>query len=244
MQAIGDLRSGDEGRIRSVLLRNVTAPELIPHLIPLLARDGLFAEVVTVLRRTCAPAIGTLLDAVLDPGQPPVVRRRVPRVLKAFPTPRAFYGLFATLADVPFDVRYRCGQALLRMRSANPALAATPAEVLYAATREIDGGLRSGRAVEHVFTLLALGLDREPLATCVWALRYGDPGLRGTALEYLDNVLPAPFKQKLWPHLGGGERPPSRGRSTHDIRDDLLRSSVAAGRRTRSRTSIRPAGRE
>jgi hypothetical protein len=243
LHAIIELRSGDEARVRRVLAADATAPELVPHVIPLLAHDRLFAEVVTALRRTGATAIGQFLDAILDPGQPPVVRRRVPRVLKAFPTPRAFHGLFTTLADVPFDVRYRCGQALLRMRSANPALSATPADVFAAAGRELDGGPRSGRAVEHVFTLLALGLDREPLSTCVWALRYGDPGLRGTALEYLDNVLPGALKQKLWPHLGG-DRPATRGRSTHEIREDLLRSTAAAGRRTRSRTGIGPAGRE
>jgi hypothetical protein len=137
-------------------------------------------------------------------------------------------------------VRYRCGQALLRMRTANPALAAPPAEVFSAAGRELDAGARNGRVVEHVFTLLALGLDREPLSTCLWALRYGDPGLRGTALEYLDNVLPAPLKQALWPHLGD-ERPASRGRSTQEIREDLLRSTAAAGRRLRSRSGVQAA---
>ena len=238
LEAIADLRSGEELRIRRVLSADAPAPALIPHVIPLLARDRLFAEVVAALRRSGAAATGQLLDAVLDPAQPAVVRRRVPRVLKAFPTPRAFAGLFAALAEVPFDVRYRCGQALLRMRTANPALAAAPAEVFSAAGRELDAGARSGRVVEHVFTLLALGLDREPLSTCLWALRYGDPGLRGTALEYLDNVLPAPLKQKLWPHLGD-ERPASRGRSTQEIREDLLRSTAAAGRRLRSRSGVR-----
>ena len=75
------------------------------------------------------------------------------------------------------------------------------------------------------------------MASCIWALRFGDPGLRGTALEYLDNVLPGPLKQKLWPHLGD-ERPASRGRSTQEIREDLLRSTAAAGRRLRSRSGI------
>jgi hypothetical protein len=243
LSSIGDLRSGDESRIRRALAAEAAAPALVPHVIPLLAHDHLFAEVVAALRTSGAAAIGQFLDAVLDPGQLPVVRRRVPRVLKAFPTPRAFHGLFAALAEVPFDVRFRCGQALLRMRAANPSLAAAPAAVFSAVARELDAGARGGRMVDHVFTLLALGLDHEPLSTCLWALRHGDPGLRGTALEYLDNVIPAPLKQKLWPHLGD-ERPASRGRSTHEIREDLLRSTAAAGRRTRSRTGIGPAGRE
>jgi hypothetical protein len=240
LEAITDLRSGDEGRIRRVLAAEPPEPALVPHVIPLLARDRLFADVVTTLRRSGESAVGQFLDAVLDPAQPSVVRRRVPRVLKAFPTPRAFHGLFAVVAEVPFDVRYRCGQALLRMRTANPALAATPAAVFSAAARELEGGAGGGRVVEHVFTLLALGLDREPLSTCIWALRYGDAALRGTALEYLDNVLPVPLREKLWPHLGG-EQPKSRGRSTQEIREDLLRSTAAAGRRLRSRSGIQPA---
>lgn len=238
LPAIADLRSGDPARIRRVLRAEAPAAELVPHLIPLLARDGLFSEVVTVLRRLGGGAVGQLTDAVLDPAQPAVVRRRVPRVLAAFPTTRAFDGLFAALAEVPFDVRYRCAQALLRMRTANPALAAPASAVFAAAARELDA-VKSGRVIEHVFTLLALGLDRDPLSTCMWALRNGDNVLRGTALEYLDNVLPAPLRQRLWPHLGVGAQPSvSRGRSTEEIRDDLLRSTVAAGRRL-SRSSVR-----
>ena len=238
LQAIADLRSNDETRIRGVLTAEEPAPELIPHVIPLLARDRLFADVVTMLRRSGALAIGQFLDVVVDPAQPAVVRRRVPRVLTAFPTSRAFRGLFAALEEVPFDVRFRCGQALLRMRTANPALAATPAAVFAAAGRELDSIVKGGRVIEHVFTLLALGLDRDPLSTCMWALRHGDAALRGTALEYLDNVLPAPLRQKLWPSLGA-EQPLSSGRSTGEIRDDLLRSTAAAGRQRLSRSSGR-----
>ena len=239
LQAIADLRSGDEDRIRRVLALDAAAPELVPHLIPLLARDRLFADVVAALRRSGAPAIGQLIDAVLDPALPASVRRRVPRVLKAFPTPRAFHALFAARPEVPFDVRYRCGQALLRMRAAKPELAAGEAAVFSAAARELEGGAPGGRVVEHVFTLLALGLDREALSTCVWALRSGDAHLRGTALEYLDNVLPPALKQKLWPHLGAAQ-PASRGRSTEEIHDDLLRSTAAAGRGPLSRSRVRP----
>jgi hypothetical protein len=32
-------------------------------------------------------------------------------------------------------------------------------------------------------------------------LNTGDIQLRGTALEYLENVLPAPIRQGLWPYL-------------------------------------------
>ena len=231
LQAITDLRSRDGARIRAVLVGDVPAAALVPHLIPLLARDDLFADVVAVLRKAGAQSIGQFLDVILDPGQAAVVRRRVPRVLKGFPTPRAFFGLLGVLPEVPFDVRYRCGQALLRMRAANPALVAPASAVFTAVGRELDSSAESSRVLEHVFSLLALRLEREPLSTCLWALRYGDTGLRGTALEYLDNVLPEPLKQKLWPRMGGGPVASSTGRSADEIRDDLLRSTAAAGRR-------------
>jgi ATP:ADP antiporter, AAA family len=238
LEAIAGLRSGDERRIRQVLSADTQGATLVPHVIPLLARDDLFADVVAALRRWGASSVGQLLDVLLEATQPSAVRLRVPRVLKAFPTRRAFDGLFGALAEVPFDVRYRCGQALLRMRNANPDLVAPKAAVFAAVSRELEGAGQGGRLLDHLFSLLALGLDRDPLATCLWALRHGDPTLRGTALEYLDNVLPDSLKGKLWPHVSGGLPPVSSGRATDEIREDLLRSTAAAGRPT-SRSSIR-----
>ena len=59
-------------------------------------------------------------------------------------------------------------------------------------------------SVEHVFTLLSLSLDRDALLLSRQALASSDRNLRGTALEYLENVLPETVKSKLWPHLGEG----------------------------------------
>ncbi len=42
----------------------------------------------------------------------------------------------------------------------------------------------------HVFNLLSLILPREPLRIAYRGLHTDDPRLRGTALEYLDRVLP------------------------------------------------------
>ena len=59
-------------------------------------------------------------------------------------------------------------------------------------------------SLEHVFTLLSLNLDRDALLLSRQALFSRDRNLRGTALEYLENVLPEKVKAKLWPHLGEG----------------------------------------
>jgi hypothetical protein len=227
LRAIADLRSGRRGRVRRVLEGGELDRALTGHAIPLLANDELFDAVAGSLRRVGARVTGQLVDALLDTGQDPVVRRRIPRVLKAVPTRRAVDGLLEGLGAERFDVRYRCGRALLGLRARHAELVVPRQAVLDAALRETSQGTDSGRQLDHVFTLLALVLDREPLETALRALRTGERGLRGTALEYLDNVLPAPLREKLWPRLGGTARPAPSGRSAEEIRDELLRSTAA-----------------
>ena len=82
--------------------------------------------------------------------------------------------------------------------------------------------------VEHVFTLLSLVLDREPMQIASRALHSEDRALIGTALEYLETVLPEDLRRALWKQLQVGvpERPQKR--ASRDLLQDLLRSSKAA----------------
>ena len=52
----------------------------------------------------------------------------------------------------------------------------------------------------HVFDLLALALDPAAVRSAYRALGARDTR-RGTALEYLETVLPAPIRDALWPRL-------------------------------------------
>ncbi len=227
-----DLLSGDPERIRRVLRHGETLdPRLVPHVIPLLARDDLFPHVVAALRGAAPRSTGQLLDALLDPTLDAVVRRRIPRVLRATPTQRAADGLLQGLRDERFDIRYRCAQALVKLREQNAALRLPRQEIIGAALREIETGRRGGRSLDHVFSILSLLLEREPLVIALRVLRADDPALRGTALEYLDNVLPDPVREKLWPQLGSPERPAPSGLSIEEIRDNLLRSTASAALR-------------
>ena len=72
---------------------------------------------------------------------------------------------------------------------------------------------RSGQSLAHVFTLLSLVLNREPLQIAFRSLHADDPRLRGTALEYLEEVLPVAIRQQLWPFLTGRGGAPAPGRS-------------------------------
>ncbi len=79
---------------------------------------------------------------------------------------------------------------------------------------------RVDRSLEHVFTLLALHLNRESLVIAFKALHSGDQRLRGTALEYLDAVLPDEIRDDVWPYLGE-DRPLRRARDAAEILADL-----------------------
>jgi ATP:ADP antiporter, AAA family len=220
-----DLRSGDPVRVAGVLGRGELDPRLVSHAIRLLSHDGLFESVASSLRRSAGRSTGQLVDALLDPQLDGITRRRVARVLKGVPTQRAADGLLLGLQDPRFDLRYRCAQALLRLRGQQPALVIPADRVLATVAREAAQAGESARHLEHCFTLLGIVLERGPLEIAYRALRGTDPGLRGTALEYLDSVLPGAVRDKLWPYLGAAARPSASGRSVAEIRDDLLRST-------------------
>jgi hypothetical protein len=85
---------------------------------------------------------------------------------------------------------------------------------------------RSSRSLDHVFTLLSLVLPRQALLVAYRGLHTTDDELRGTALEYMESVLPRKVREVLWPYLELDRRPRKReGRSRETILDDLMRSN-------------------
>jgi ATP:ADP antiporter, AAA family len=64
-----------------------------------------------------------------------------------------------------------------------------------------------------VFTLLLLVLDREAVALTERALAGSDQVQRGTALEYLENVLPEDIRLLIWDQLGIVRAPGAPGRT-------------------------------
>lgn len=232
VRRIRALRRTDVQAVRRALLEtDAHEPALVPLLIPLLARSELFHDALRALRRAAPRATGALVDALLDPATPQLVRRRIPRVLGACPTPRAADGLLLGLADEHWEVRRSCGLALGRIVERGPELR-IPHEVIHAAVlRELAGGAwpEADRRLEHVFNLLALVLEREPVRIASWALRSHDR-LRGTALEYLVNVLPEAIRAALWPVLGAASVAAPGARRREDLARELVQG--LRGRRT------------
>ena len=79
---------------------------------------------------------------------------------------------------------------------------------------------RAGESLAHVFTLLSLVLPREPLQIAFRSLHTDDQNLQGTALEYLEGVLPAPIRERLWPFLE--DAAPSRARRARATRSSRI----------------------
>ncbi|MBX3185377.1 MAG: hypothetical protein KF819_00115 [Labilithrix sp.] len=245
------LRSSDVAQVRAALASPLP-PALASFAIPLLENDAVVRDVVRALRKIAPRATGQLVDALLDRETDVRVRRRIPRVLAVCRTQRAAAGLMLALEDPVFEVRVEVGLALARMID-EAQLTIASDDVFDVAHHELTTGRASWRrpapegeastdgeihrGLAHVFTLLGLVLEREPLSIAHRALRSEDPGLRGTAYEYLDVVLPARLRDVVIPLLGD-VKPSARSEGTQErgskeLADELLRSSASLPRPSR-----------
>jgi ATP:ADP antiporter, AAA family len=247
------LRSGDRERVQAALRDDPLTPALVAQAILLLGWEEVAPSALQALRRVAPTVVGQLTDALVDPGTEFTIRRRLPRVLAATTTPRAIEGLLAGLEDSRFEVRYQCGRALARIQDAKPsriaeerALAAVMREMkvdrsIWESQRLLDRSEeatdspfvdqflrdRANRSLEHVFTLLSLILPKQPLIVAFRGLHTTDELLRGTALEYLEAVLPETVRASLWPFLEEGRAPRHPPRSRAEILAALLKSNAS-----------------
>lgn len=248
-----DLRSSDAGRVRTALAAAPLSPAAAAQAISLLAWDDVARDVVAALRAVADRVTGQLIDRLLDPSEEFAVRRRLPLVLASCRDERAVVGLLRGLEDRRFEVRYRCGRALSRIHDLYHEVPIDRNKVIRAVVREVavdravwesqrllDRGEddewspvldevlreRASRSLEHVFTMLALVLPREPLRVAFRGLHTDDQHLRGTALEYLEHALPAEVREPLWPLLDDA-RGGKATRPSQQVLDDLLRSNVS-----------------
>ncbi len=246
-----ELRSGNVDRVRAALAAIGEPPsELISILIRLLAWDAVSADVVEVLRRAGDRHVGQLVDALLDPDEEFATRRRLARVLATSSSPRAVRGLLAALGDARFEVRFRAAVALARLHERRPDVEMDPLSVLAAVEREARVNrhvwesnrlldeigreespfydeilrTRSSRSLEHVFNVLSLVYPPQALRIAYRGLHAEDRTLRGTALEYLEQILPPAVRECLWPFLDDDRDVHGAARGLDDVMDSLLRS--------------------
>ena len=223
---ITELRSGDLIRIRKVLADLPRDPLLVGALVPVLARSEVMRPVVSALASFGVRAAGEMVSALLDSGTPDIVRRRLPLALKTCPSPLARDGLLACLNDADFEIRLRCGRALLALTDDHPELQTIFPTALVAVGRELRGNAHGHLVREHVFNLLALALDREPVRIAARSFAIEDAYVRGTALEYLETVLSSELFSALQPLLAVTGPPPVRRRTAVEAREELIRAGA------------------
>ncbi|MFK8002875.1 MAG: Npt1/Npt2 family nucleotide transporter [Polyangiales bacterium] len=246
-----DAHALDAQEIRELLEQRPLPLANVGVLIPWLADPGLNKLIIESLSAVSTQAQDQLVEALLEAGQPFAVRRRLPRILASAVGERARQGLTLGLRDERFEVRYQCCQSLALMQRRTPEATVFEEELVFGMVlRELDVGkhvwenqrlldddsnenspwldstirARVHRSVEHIFTLLSLCLDAEALELALTALGTDDRVLRGTALEYLDNVLPGDVRTKLWPLLAPNHRKRSSSRPRKQIVEELLQS--------------------
>ncbi len=228
LEAIRDLRSGDEVRMRRVLVNRSLTPGLLPHVLPLLRSSGVLEEALNAVKPLVSVACGQLVDALLDRRQHPLVRRRIALLLGQADNERALQGLVAGLQDSALDVRFRCAEALGRIKANHPRLPVDNEAIWQAAYREIAQVKRSGdqltqgvEPLRHLFNLFGIIFGTNEMNICYDALQAEDPAIRGTALEYLDNQLPQDVRTPLWPLIASGQSELKSDRSAQEIMRDL-----------------------
>jgi len=239
LKDVADLRSGDPDRIRRVLRGDTRLDRhLVPYVISLLARDDVSSLAVSALRSVVGKATGQIVDTLIDRGASPVIRRRLPQVLAGSGSPIAIAGLVQALNDSEFEVRFRSAGALMHSRGARPDRVLPRETVFEAALREARrskplfeqnaSNTAAYRRLELVLRILSLALDAEPLKLAQRAFQSDDPRLRGTALEYLETVVPANILQELRPLFDARPATPSaRTRTAKELESELLASSAA-----------------
>jgi ATP:ADP antiporter, AAA family len=244
------IHDGNASEARQALARTPLAADQVEMVIQLLAWDAVAPQAIASLSAVAQANMPVLLRHLLDREEDFAIRRRLVNVLAESRSAEAFNGLFGALSDPRFEVRYRAGRALSRMVGEIPGLQVDRERVLGIVQREIGVGRgvwesrqlidaldesyspmqtellrnRADRSLEHLFTVLSLILPRETLRLAFHGLHTGDRYLRGTALEYLETVLPEPLWTTLLPLLEPGDAPPRSRRTSDQALRELLAS--------------------
>jgi len=246
------LRSSDVRQVHAALTGCAVSDRLVAaQVCLLLGREEHALLAPAALFRSVRKVLGLLTDLMLDPSLEVAVRRRIPRIIGSVPGQRSADALVAGLEDTRFEVRLQCARSLVKCLAKEPRAAIQAERIVAAVDRELAIGTvlweshrkqqrdpsesgsewldellrdKAHGSLEYTFALLSLIHERTPLMAAFRSLHMEDRRLRGTALEYLEGILPAKTRELLWEILQ--ERPSrSAGRDKGEIMQDLLSSS-------------------
>ncbi len=226
-----------------------SAQPTVAYAIMLLAHRDLHIAAFDALSKISAVVTGQLTDVLVDGDADLLVRRRVARVLAHSGTQRGLDALLLGTTDSEFAVRYTCSRALAQLTMREPRLQIDRAKVLHGLLVELDHRTREparpkfvadpvndapvfvmrrphaavDHTLEHVFTMVGLHVAHEQLQMAYGALQEDDARQRGTALEYLQTILPADFRDAVWPFVDTLARVPPR--SARTVLAELIRTT-------------------
>ena len=193
------LASEDGEVLRTALARMKPLHFLtVPRVIELLGRDDVTEAAAESLREVASSITGQLVDALTDPTLNRALRARIPAVLAASESRRAVDGLMDALEDRDFDIRFQAALALdtIKDRGGDPAIDSE--RVMKAVMHELDlPSSREAIRLQQMFQLLSLVFPKDPLRVAYRVLLADDAYFNGTALEYLETVLPVAVWQRM-----------------------------------------------
>lgn len=172
-------------------------------------------------------ALGTLYDVMVDDRTDVGVREQIPMILAAMHQPLAVTILTAAFGDAPIPVRHQIVRALSKLQAANTgsfdidAISAAIRDEIrhYAALGQIvyllpEGhrqplgtvdpeAIRAARSesLERIFRLLGCKYDQRDVYDAYLGLTSGDPALRSSAVEFVDNLVDYSTSRILLPLL-------------------------------------------
>lgn len=245
------LGSRDEERIKRTLQRPI-AQELTAFVTPILGHKTLGKDAEQALAALGGAITGILTDSLHDARLSRSARARVARLLGRIDSARAREGLFEGLASESALVVLECARAISSQARTFPGTPLEKDRIFRAVAAVFDRRDRiSGSIppnaisddsssnlgssaddliakldsrVQVALALLAAVVDKESVDLAARALAAGDAALRGTALEFLENVLPEPAKSALLSTLAARPARSLTRRTQMELLQELQRS--------------------
>jgi len=226
VSALRTLLGRNTPAIRDLLCAGALDPRFAAFVIPHLGHEALAKPAVEALRAMGPAVFGVLSEAMHSPSLPVVVRRRIPHVLRSARGDRVVHSLLGALSCAGIEVRYRAALALSEVTRDDRGLLPEPDRIYELVLSEVAHGPLDRATIDHVFALLALTLHRGSLELARQGVLSEDRKLRGTALEYLESLLPETVRTPLVAALAdhAGPREPSEKQLNLDPLGELQRS--------------------
>ncbi len=201
---------------------------LVPPLVSLLRNRLLKAAARDVLVGYGPGVVDSLAYFLRDQDEDPWVRRHIPSTLARIPGQHTMDILVDVLGDRDGFLGFEVIRAIGRLRRAHPELTVPPDRVHRLAVQEAHRyftslGLRYNlergdaaardtllvralaqkldRTRDRIYRLLGLIYPWRDVAAARWSLEHGEPRIRASAAEYLDNVLDSNLRKHVMPVL-------------------------------------------